>query len=338
MLEFDGSAGGGQLLRSALSLSMCTGKPFHMRNIRARRNKPGLMRQHLTAVQAAAVVCAAELLGAAPGSTDLEFRPGSIMGGEFAFNVGSAGSTTLVLQTLLPALLMAEGASTLRIQGGTHNPMAPPVDFLNHAWLPLLRRMGAALDLQLDRYGFYPAGGGAVTLSVQPSGLQPIALMQRGALRAISAHAVVAGVPAAVAERELHTLCARLNLDVTQQRLSLLPGDPGPGNALMVLLEHEHSSELIMELGQRGVSAEAVAERLASAARAHLRQDQAAVGHHLADQLLLPMALAGGGHMSTDVWSEHLSSNAALIQRFLPVRISTEMPVEGRVEISVAAC
>ncbi|MGG4640195.1 RNA 3'-terminal phosphate cyclase, partial [Pseudomonas aeruginosa] len=181
LIELDGSEGGGQILRSALSLSMTSGQPLRIRNIRGRRSRPGLLRQHLTAVRAAAEICAAEVEGAELGSRELAFRPGAIRAGDYAFAIGSAGSCSLVLQTLLPALLAANGESRVRISGGTHNPLAPPADFLRDSWLPLLRRMGAEVDLELLRHGFVPAGGGELLARVRPARWRPLQLEHPGA-------------------------------------------------------------------------------------------------------------------------------------------------------------
>ena len=171
LITIDGSQGegGGQVLRSSLALSLVLGRPFAIEKIRAGRKKPGLLQQHLTAVLAAADVGNAEVQGAALGSRRLEFRPGPVRSGNYAFRVGTAGSATLVLQTVLPALLSAEGESNLVLEGGTHNPMAPPVDFLVKAYLPLVNRLGPRVDLQVVRPGFYPAGGGKFTVRVQPA-------------------------------------------------------------------------------------------------------------------------------------------------------------------------
>ena len=168
MLTIDGSVGegGGQILRTALALALVTGTPFRIHAIRARRRKPGLLRQHLTAVNAAATVGGASTDGASLGSRELTFRPGRITPGEYRFAVGTAGSTGLVLQTVLPPLLLASGPSTVTVEGGTHNPGAPPFDFLARVFLPLLRRMGAHVEARLDRPGFYPAGGGQCTVGL----------------------------------------------------------------------------------------------------------------------------------------------------------------------------
>src|SRR6185295_18962730 len=159
MLKLDGSVGegGGQILRTALALSALTGQPFQIDRIRAQRRKPGLMRQHLTAVRAAAEVCQATVAGDSLGSMALSFVPGAVKAGSYSFAVGTAGSATLVLQTVLPPLLVAAGPSTLTIEGGTHNPLAPPFDFLERSFLPLVARMGPQFEARLERWGFYPA-------------------------------------------------------------------------------------------------------------------------------------------------------------------------------------
>src|SRR5258705_2280598 len=195
MLTIDGSfgEGGGQILRTALALSLVTGKPFRIENIRAGRKNPGLLRQHLTAVNAATEISRSEVMGAAIGSRELTFAPGSVVAGTYAFAVGTAGSTTLVLQTVLPALLVASGTSKVILEGGTHNPFAPPFDFLEKTFLPLVNRMGPQVTAELERPGFYPAGGGRMNVTVEPAdALRELALPARGEVRARRAKAVVA--------------------------------------------------------------------------------------------------------------------------------------------------
>src|SRR5262245_60469773 len=206
MHTIDGSRGegGGQILRTSLALSMITGTPVRIVNIRARRAKPGLMRQHLTAVQAAAGVSKARVEGAAVGSREIVFTPSTVTPGNHHFSIGTAGSTTLILQTVLPALILASGPSHLVLEGGTHNPMAPPFEFLDRAFLPLLRRMGPAVDVTLERAGFYPAGGGRLSVTVQPVGhLQGFDLLERGDLRNQRGIVLLANLPAHIADREL---------------------------------------------------------------------------------------------------------------------------------------
>jgi RNA 3'-terminal phosphate cyclase (ATP) len=322
MIELDGSTGegGGQILRSALTLAMITGRPFHIRQIRARRTKPGLMRQHLVAVQAAAQICGARVSGAAVGSQELEFIPGKVRGGEYRFAIGTAGSCTLVLQTVLPALLTAERPSTLRLLGGTHNPMAPPVQFLQRAYCRALAGMGAEIDVGLERFGFYPAGGGEVVASVTPCAqLRPREWMERGERKAAYAECFIAGIPPRVAQRELECVGKAMNWAEEQLLARHLPDEQGPGNALMLTLEHEHITEVFTAFGEKSVSAEDVARQVVQRARQYL-STKAAVAEYLGDQLMLPLALAHGGGFTVDEVSMHARTNAEVIETFLPVR------------------
>jgi RNA 3'-terminal phosphate cyclase (ATP) len=322
MIELDGSVGegGGQILRTSLTLAMITGRPFRIRQIRARRSKPGLMRQHLVAVQAAAQICGAEVRGAAVGSQELEFVPGKIRGGDYRFAIGTAGSCTLVLQTVLPALLMAGQPSTLHLSGGTHNPMAPPVQFLQRAFCRLLAEMGAQVDVRLERFGFYPAGGGEVIASVVPCAqLRPRTWMERGERKAAYAESFTAGIPARVAQRELECVGKAMNWGEEQLLARRLPDEQGPGNALMLTLDYEHTTEVFTAFGEKSVSAENVAREAVQRARQYLCS-KAAVSEYLGDQLMLPLALAGGGGFTVDEVSMHARTNAGVIELFLPVR------------------
>ncbi|MCC2963640.1 RNA 3'-terminal phosphate cyclase [Massilia sp. IC2-278] len=326
MIELDGAAGegGGQILRTSLALSMITGQPFRIRNIRANRSKPGLMRQHLVAVQAAQQVSNAAVTGAAVGASELTFIPGAIAAGDYDFAIGTAGSCTLVLQTVVLALLHADQPSTIRISGGTHNAMAPPVQFLQRAWLPLLARMGAEVGIDLLRYGFYPAGGGVVTASVQPCArLAPLACIERGAFVEGYAEAFFAGVPSNVGSRQLAQVGAALGWEGRQLRLRGLPAEQGPGNALLLTLAYERHTEVFAAFGARGITAEAVADVALAEAQAYIASG-AAVGEHLADQLMLPLALAGSGRFTLSTVSGHAATNAAVIERFLPVTVGFE--------------
>ncbi|HSN85573.1 MAG TPA: RNA 3'-terminal phosphate cyclase, partial [Thermoanaerobaculia bacterium] len=206
MLELDGSQGegGGQILRTSIALAMVTGKAIRIRNVRARRSRPGLMRQHLVAVQAAARIGGARIEGAEIGSATLTFIPGEVKPGEHELSVGTAGSTTLVLQTVLPALLLASRPSWLVLEGGTHNPLAPPFEFLDRSYLPLVNRMGPRVQAELERPGFYPAGGGRMVVSVEPaSRLSGFELLERGEVRRRQATALLSRLPRHIAEREL---------------------------------------------------------------------------------------------------------------------------------------
>lgn len=328
MLKLDGShgEGGGQILRSALTLSMITGTPFRIDRIRAGRTKPGLLRQHLTAVAASAAVCGAEVSGNTPGSQTLEFIPGAIRGGDYRFDIGTAGSCTLVLQTVLPALWFADGPSTVTVTGGTHNVAAPPADFLIRSWLPLMQRMGVEATIELVRHGFYPAGGGQVRASVTPcTALQPLHLGTRGEHIATRAVAVVAGLPAEIAARELDHLT--LTFADAERETRVLSAREGPGNVVMIEISHASHTEVFTGFGEKGRPAEAVAGRTARAAMRWLASG-AVVGEHLADQLLLPFALAHGGSFTTEAISSHTRTNISVIEKFLPVTF--EVTAEGK--------
>lgn len=329
MIEIDGSAGegGGQILRTALALSMCTGQPFRLHHIRAKRSKPGLMRQHLACVKAARAVCSAEVVGAELGATVIVFTPNAVRAGNYEFAIAGAGSTLLVLQTLLPALLKADAPSTVRISGGTHNPMAPPFEFIERAFAPWVQRLGGGLQLTLRRCGFYPAGGGEFVAVVTPfardGDAAPLHIAERGALLESYAEALTAGVPTSVAPRELDAISRVMNWSGEQLRVRGLRQNEGPGNALIATLRYENVTEVFCELGERGLSSEAVAQRLAKQVRAYMKGD-APIGAHLADQLMLLLAITRRGSYRATEITEHTRTNATVIERFLPVRIGVD--------------
>jgi RNA 3'-terminal phosphate cyclase (ATP) len=341
MIELNGATGegGGQILRTALALSMCTGQPFRIEQIRAKRSKPGLMRQHLMCVNAARQISGAEVSGAAIGSQTLEFAPREVKAGAYRFAIDGAGSTTLVLQTVLPPLLLARAPSTITLIGGTHNPMAPPFQFIERAFARMVNASaaapqsapptgGEALALTLNRHGFYPAGGGEIVATITPQALRPLHLHERGELRNAYAEVIVAGVPSAVAERELATMGRLMGWQGEQLRRVAARQNEGPGNALIATLDYEHVTEVLMQLGEHGVSAERVAKQLARDIRGYQSRSEP-VGEHLADQLLLLLALAGSGSFSATNITEHTRTNALVIEQFLPVHITIEPRGEG---------
>jgi RNA 3'-terminal phosphate cyclase (ATP) len=336
MLTIDGDMGegGGQILRTALSLSLCLRQPFHITRIRARRRQPGLRRQHLVAVQAAARISKAEMSGAELGSGDLTFIPHTLQPGPYTFDIGSAGSTTLVSQTLLPALVCAASPSCLLLTGGTHNPMAPPFDFLQLAFLPVLKSMGANIQATLKRPGFYPVGGGILEVAIRPvSHLTSLSLLERGHPLDISAIAILANLPLHIAQRELEVLHEALSLD--RQRLHIRQTEAqGQGNALLVIVKSEHITEVFSSMGEHGVRAETVAARLAPTVLRYLRAE-VPVGLHLADQLLLPMALFGGGAFITLSPDPHTLTNIEVLRRFLDIDILTERLGSDRWHIQI---
>jgi RNA 3'-terminal phosphate cyclase (ATP) len=337
MVRIDGSKGegGGQVLRTSLALSLVTGTPFQMVNIRAGRSKPGLLRQHLTAVKAATAVGNAEVTGAELHSKELTFRPRGLRPGDYQFAVGTAGSATLVLQTVLPALLSASGPSTLVLEGGTHNPAAPPFDFLAKAYLPLVRRMGPSVEATLDRPGFFPAGGGKFRVSVQPAPLEPLHLLERGSVVRRRATALIAQVPYDVAQRELETVGRKLGWSAEERRVEELKRSPGPGNAVTLEIESEHITEVFTAFGARGVRAEDVAGAAAEEARVYLEAG-VPVGEHLCDQLMLLLALARGGSFRTLPLDGHALTQIETFAHFLDVKVSVNevSPQVREVEVS----
>ena len=327
MIEIDGSVGegGGQILRTSLALSMCTGQPFSLKRIRAGRKKPGLMRQHLTCVNAATEVCGAAVHGAEMNSQLLRFAPGKVRAGNYSFNVGTAGSCTLVLQTVWPALLLADGPSHLKLGGGTHNPMAPPFHFLQRCYAPLMQKLGANVGLALRRLGFYPAGGGEIEATIWPAQdtLQPFDLTERGRKLAGFAECLAPALPRTLALRELEHLGTALGWTEEQLRIGPARQNEGPGNALMATLVYENLCEVFTQFGEKGVSAEKVAHDLVREVRAY-QQSEAALGPHLADQWALPLALAvcrrgQAASYTCTALTTHAKTNFEVIERFLPV-------------------
>jgi RNA 3'-terminal phosphate cyclase (ATP) len=336
MVRIDGSfgEGGGQILRSSLSLSLVTGKPFRIENIRANRQKHGLLRQHLTAVQAAAEVGSAEVEGASLGSKALTFVPVKIRAGDFRFAIGTAGSGTLVLQTILPALITAAGPSRVEIEGGTHNPAAPPFDFLQRSFIPLIERMGPKVKLELERYGFYPAGGGRIVVEITPTDvLKPMNLEERDEITTKRATALVANLPYHIAKRELDTVGKLLNWDAELLRCEDTKNSVSPGNLVTIELASSNVTQIFTAFGKLGVSAEDVAKEAAEQAHAYMHST-AVVDEHLADQLLLPFALAGRGSFTAMSLNTHAKTNMEVIRAFLPVRFEV-VEAQGRSRVSV---
>ena len=338
MLKLDGSQGegGGQILRTSLALSMCLGKAFHIYHIRATRQKPGLQPQHLAAVKAAASIAHAEVKGAELGSQTLSFVPQTVEGGEYRFAIGTAGSTSLLFQTLLPALMRARHASRVILEGGTHNPMAPPFEFLNHAFLPLINRMGPTVKARLVRPGYVPAGGGELDISIQPlNNLRPLTILQRGKLVEIRAEVMLSHLPAHIAQRELAVIAESLHLPDSCLSVHSDTSAIGPGNCVSISIQSEMITEVFTALGKRGLPAEQVASQVVSEASEYLASD-IPVGPYLADQLLLPLALAGSGAFVTGPPCLHTTTNMAVIQQFIekPFTLEQLTPTSWRIGLA----
>ena len=335
MITIDGARGegGGQILRTALCLSLLTRTPVRFENVRAGRAKPGLLRQHRACVQAATQIGDARVQGAELGSTAFSFHPRALRGGALEVHIGSAGSALLVLQCVLPALLGADSPTTLVLEGGTHNPWAPSFEFLERSFLPLLRSMGAAVEIRLIRPGFFPAGGGRVEVEIQPCrALTPLTLLERGPVRRVTATALVSALPRRVGVTELSVLRARLGLDRDAAQLREVTDPRGPGNAVWVEAETGPLTALFVAFGARGRPAAAVAAAAADGFLAW-RSRGAPVGPHLADQLLLPLALAGGGAFRTGPLTAHTRTNIETIRAFLDLPITAAPGPGDTVEV-----
>jgi RNA 3'-terminal phosphate cyclase (ATP) len=341
MIEIDGSTGegGGQIVRSSLALSMLTGQPFLLDNIRARRKNAGLQRQHLTAVKAAGHISSAGMVGATLHSSRLQFAPGPVQAGSYRFDIGTAGSASLVLQTVLLPLMLADGHSELTLVGGTHNPLAPPYEFFALAYLPLLHRLGLHAKVELVRRGFFPVGGGELRVAVSAATeLRDFELLERGEVVQHGARVIVAKLREGIAEREIETLRSKLNWKKELFRIEQDTTSRGPGNAVLVVLEYQQVTEVVVSFGERGKRAEQVALDAAEETLAYLAST-APVGPHLADQLLLPLAVAASrGHtcrFRTLPLTQHSLTHIDIVQRFLDLQIETRVQEDASVLVEL---
>ncbi len=334
IVVIDGShgEGGGQTLRTSLSLSILTGRPVEISRIRAGRSRPGLQPQHLAAVRAAAAISAAQTEGAEPGSTRLLFAPQSRAApGVYHFEIGTAGAATLVAQTVLLPLALAGEPSRVAVVGGTHVPHAPPTDYLSEIYATLLSSHGLDVDVAVPMAGFLPRGGGRIELNIRPSaGWTPINLTERGPLQSVTATVLTAALPPDVAARGMAALREGLvkvkaDIRVTHRETSSL----GSGAAVFLTAESETCRAGFSALGARGKPIEAVAgEAVAAFDRWH--QTGAACEEHLADQLVLPMALTPGqSRWTTSKVTEHLRTVLWVLPQFLDVNISLEENADG---------
>ena len=330
----DGSQGegGGQMLRTSISMSAITGRAIHVVNIRANRQSPGLKRQHLTCVRAAATICGASVTGDAIHATEITFTPGPIQAGSYRFEVGSAGSVTLVAQTVLPILLCADAPSEVTIVGGTHVPMSPSWDFFTRTYLPQFRAMGIDVEAKLKRYGFYPAGGGEVILKIQPwTTAKPLHLVERGATQGAWIIAKVAHLPINIASSEVAIIASELHHNAIGQVDHVEASCPG--NYCFLMAAYDHITEVFSEIGTHGKSRKAVANSVTQQAKPYLKA-RYAVDTHLSDQLLLPILLAAK-RLDSPLWAHftmpkahslHFDTNWSILQQFCEEATMVEYP------------
>ncbi len=328
MIKIDGSTGegGGQILRTSLSLSLVMGEPLRITNIRAHRPKPGLRAQHLKAVEAAAVIGQADVEGASFGSRSVVFRPKDIFAGRYRFDIGTAGSTSLVLQTIFTPLSLAIAPSVITITGGTHVKWSPAFHYLNMHWLTFMHQIGYKSDLTLDLAGFFPKGGGRVRVQIQPRGtLSPLRLTQRGGLKQVRGLSAVSNLPMSIADRQRRQALRRLSgLGCPVEIETIQMPSRGKGTMLMLISIFENCQACYTGLGERGKPAERVADEAVEAMLAFM-STEGVIDEYLADQLLLPLTLATGVSMfRTSKVTQHLLTNAAIISAFACARIDID--------------
>ncbi len=336
-VELDGSRGegGGQILRTALTLSLLTGRPFRMKKIRANRSKPGLRPQHLKAVESAALVGQADVSGAAVGARELSFAPEEYAPSDLTIDIGTAGSTGLVLQTVhLPLAMKAARSVSLKLTGGTFNPMAPAFTFLETTWRGYLRAFGMPLELAMPAAGFYPKGGGKLEAVITPAMPAPYVQITRGPLLKLHGIAGVSNLSDNIAERMKARAVARLEAKGFACEIELVrwPG-PGQGAAIALIAEHEGAvPATFVGLGERGRPSEAVADEAVDQLLAFEAVADGAVDLHSADQILLPLAFAPGrSEFTVSEVTEHLRTNVHTMGAFLDRSITVlEAPGENQ--------
>jgi len=340
MIEIDGSQGegGGQVLRSSLTLSMMTGQEFRIDKIRAGRKKPGLRPQHLKAVQAAAEICGADFEGGRIGSQMIEFHPGQIKAGNYSFDIGTAGSTALVLQTVLLPLTRASSKSILTIKGGTHVPWSPCFHYLDLNYLPFLWKIGLDVHLRMEQAGFYPKGGGQIRVVIEPADqISGIKILERGRLLEIRGVSAVANLSRNIATRQRRHVLGRLGRRFRLNNLRIAEFQTlSPGSLLLLLAEFEKTQACYFALGRKGLSADKVADQAIGEFEAMIATE-GVLDEYLADQLLIPLAFSeGSSAFITPRVTQHLVTNAAVIRTFLPaeIQISAGIGEPGEVRLN----
>jgi RNA 3'-terminal phosphate cyclase (ATP) len=364
MIEIDGNyrEGGGQILRTGLSLSCLFQKPFRIFNIRKGRQKPGLMPQHLTCVRAAQLISNAEVKGDKQGSTELLFSPGEIKSGDYAFDIGTAGSTSLVLQTLIPAIVFSpaplppckkgksegngdvEGFSkdktSITLKGGTDVPFSPSYHYLAEVFIPVLNMLGISMHLSIDSYGFYPKGGGRVRAEIFPvKTIKPLRVLERGGLVRLKGYSAAGNLPLSIAERQKNALVEKIYSQKIPplekgggggfERYPLdieLLNVPTLGQGTFVFLksESEHATAGFTALGERGKKAEVVGEEAAMEFLDYYSTG-AALDPHLADQIVLYLSMCEKESVfTTSRITEHLMTNLWVMQQFHEYRYAVE--------------
>lgn len=333
MIELNGAhgEGGGQILRSALALSILTQQPFRLYNLRANRSKPGLRPQHLAAVQAATQISRAQTSGAALNSREITFTPQTVRGGTYTFSIPTAGAAILLLHTLYLPLLLNGTSTHLTLGGGTHIPHSPTFDYLQHIWQPAMQQIGFDIRLQFKKAGFYPEGGGEFEAILRPARPpSPLNTPTRGDLMWIRGFSQAANLPEDISRRQkLHAL-SRLQSMCRDSKISLQTlTAPGKGTALFLFTQSQHVRAGFSALGKKGKPAEQVAAEAVNDLLEYINSP-AALDPHLADQILLPLVFATGeSHFSVCRITQHLLTNADTIRAFLPIQIEIQGDIDS---------
>ena len=322
-IEIDGGIGegGGQILRTSIVLSAITKTPLRIFNIRIKRRNPGLGIQHVKAVEAISKICSGKIGGVFKGSKEIWFEPGPIKGGNYVFDTGTAASATLIFQVLFLPLSLCKEKSTVRIIGGTHNPMAPPFEFLSKAYISLLNKIGFKGNLTISRMGFYPKGGGIIQGEIEPvDSLQRLELTEKGRLKKLKAISIISSLPKHIAEREIN-VSKKILGNITETEIIEEKKPIGPGNAFILIAECENITEVFTCIGKIGLRAEKVASTACREFKEWIKS-KAAVCKYLTDQIILPMALLKGGTFTCLPPTSHTKTNIEIIKKFLDVNIN----------------
>ena len=342
LVEIDGSfgEGGGQILRTSLALSLITSRPLRLSRIRANRPKPGLAAQHLRAVEAAAAISSGTVEGAALGSTEIAFVPGEVVPGRYTFEIGTAGATSLVLHTLYLPLALAGGPSELVIRGGTHVAWSPTFHYLRDQWRPALALIGLDVEVEIRTAGYYPKGGGEILARIfHRAAVKPLKLSREAPAESATVTVVSTRLPEHVAQRQADTAQKLLEKEGLETKVRIEGFDGvAPGTATHIRIAAGRGGGMFTALGEPGLRAEKVASWCAAQATAFVRAD-AALDKYLADQLILPLALAdGSSEYTTNEITEHLVTNADVVSEFLPVDIDVvgDKGAPGRLTITPA--
>lgn len=342
MLEIDGSfgEGGGQILRTSLSLSCLLHKPFRLVNIRRKRKKPGLMPQHLMGIRSLKLISNARVDGDFQGSMELSFEPGEVKAGDYYFDIGTAGSTSLLLQTILPPLIFANNRSSLTLKGGTHVPLSPPFHYIKKIFISVINKLGTKVKARIESYGFYPKGGGKIHAEIEPvKEIGAINYSERGRFKKVHGFSGVGNLPLSIAERQKNAVVAILaaqGINVQIETISV--STPGQGTFIFLEVETENCLAGFSSLGERGKKAELVGEEVAKEFLSYYSAS-VCLDRHLADQVILYLAASKGeSSFTTMEISGHLLTNLWVIEKFLDIRYEVEgetgkagkVTIEGR--------